>query len=60
MKRIATIPLLGSGLPPLSLDWAGTRLTKVENDACLSMMVQCTTTNTGYIWGDLNVISVPD
>ena len=60
IKRIATIPLLGSGLPPMSLDWAGTRLTKVENDACLMMMVQCSTTNTGYIWGDLNIVSVPD
>jgi hypothetical protein len=37
-------------------DWAGLRLPEVPNDACLEMMVICSTTSTGAIRGEGSII----
>lgn len=60
MKRITTCPLNGTGLPLADRDFAATRMSKVENDACLFFVVRCSATTTGLIQGDLAVVKVAD
>ena len=52
LRRIATIeaPIVNVGQFKGAIDLA---LERIRDDACLAMMVQCSTTNTGVIWGSL-------
>lgn len=54
LRRIATIDgsIVNSGQFKGALDLA---LERVRDDACLAMMVQCSTTNTGFIQGALGL-----
>lgn len=57
LRRIASIDMaiINTGQFRGALDL---NLPRVRDDACLAMMVQCTTTNTGLILGDLGLSEV--
>jgi hypothetical protein len=53
MRRIISIPILpNSGL---ALDMFGVRLPPIPDDACLALMVLCSTTSTGVIGGSISL-----
>lgn len=55
MKRLAAIPI---SIPNVGvvLDFAALGMPDIENNACLSMMVMCSTTNTGVFLGSTDLI----
>lgn len=53
LRRIAEIPLTLANVPTL-LDLFGLGKPLIDVDACLALMVQCTSTTTGQILGSLN------
>jgi len=50
IRRLVEIPLMLANVGVV-LDAIATALVEVPDDACLAMMVQCTTTNTGVLQG---------
>jgi len=54
LRRLASIPLNTANVGAI-LDALATGLPTVYNDACLAFMVQCSTTNTGFMLGELAV-----
>lgn len=51
MRRVATIPITAGGLDRDAFSLA---LPRLPNDACVAMMVACSTTSTGLVYGSLN------
>lgn len=55
VKRIADIPMEAANVAKL-MDAFALGLPQMDNDACLALMVYCTTTSTGIIQGTFNLI----
>lgn len=47
-RRIATIPITLANVAQV-FDWAQLGLPRIYDDSCLEMVVQCSTTNTGFL-----------
>lgn len=54
MRRLAEIPLTVANVAAV-LDAVAAGFPEVPNDACLALMIQCSTTNTGALLGSLNL-----
>jgi hypothetical protein len=53
LRRVAEIPITLANIP-IIMDLFSLGKPKIETDACLAMMIQCTTTTTGQILGSFN------
>ncbi len=54
MRRLGSVPMSQINVETVK-DFAGTGLPRVYDDMCIAMMVQCTTTNTGVILGQISI-----
>lgn len=54
LKRLAEIPITVANVGSV-LDFGGTGLPVIQNNACLAFAVQCSTTSTGSIMGSISI-----
>lgn len=56
LKRLASIPIAIANVAGPIKDWLALGGVEIEDDACLALMVDCSTTNTGNLFGQLSLI----